>query len=217
MKNQITSALEQVTMNGINLKTLNMSKISSLSEKNDLSSEIGLLKEYKRLGIQLKQLQILEKRYTDQLKTIKDDEQKIKDDIEKFSNLEVNFIVTTHKRMRDGEKQSTHELIDTCSRFLCPFESIALFFVYFIFFQILRSESTKKNEMLSSTLEELKHKKRVTEDVVDEAERRNDELRSQLNNNENYRQISHLEEKLSDLSDELNSLQKTYDEMRNVR
>lgn len=89
IKSQITSALEQVTMNGINLRTLNISKISGLSEKNDLSSEDGLVKEYKRLSIQLKQLQILDKRYTDQLQQLRAQEEKLMEDMRKFSNFDV--------------------------------------------------------------------------------------------------------------------------------
>lgn len=92
IKNQITSALEQVTMHGINLKTLGISKVANLSEKNDLSSEDGLVKEYKRLSVQLKQLQILEKRYTDTLATLQKDDLTIADDINKFSNLDVSKI-----------------------------------------------------------------------------------------------------------------------------
>lgn len=170
IKNQITSALEQVTMNGINLRSLNINKIPNLSEKNDLSSEDGLVKEYKRLSIQLKQLQILEKRYTDQLEQHQTDEDELTKNMRKFSNLEA-----------------------------------------------LRYESTKKIEELASHLEELKHKQKVTEDVVDEAKRRNEEIREQLSNNENFRQISHLEEKLADLTEELDRTQKLYDEIKNVK
>lgn len=90
IKNQITSALEQVTMHGINLKTLGITKVATLSEKNDLSSEDGLVKEYKRLSVQLKQLQILEKRYTDTMETLRKDEITVADDIKKFSNLDVS-------------------------------------------------------------------------------------------------------------------------------
>lgn len=94
IKNQITSALEQVTMHGINLKTLGISKVAILSEKNDLSSEDGLVKEYKRLSVQLKQLQILEKRYTDTIENLQKDEITIVDDINKFSNLDVSSILS---------------------------------------------------------------------------------------------------------------------------
>lgn len=69
-------------------------------------------------------------------------------------------------------------------------------------------------EMLSSRLEELKHKKRVTEDVLEEAERRNDEVKEQLRSNENFRQISHLEERLADLTEEARTLQSTLEQMK---
>lgn len=78
-------------MHGINLKTLGISKVAILSEKNDLSSEDGLVKEYKRLSVQLKQLQILEKRYTDTIEALRNDEVNVADDINKFSNLDVSI------------------------------------------------------------------------------------------------------------------------------
>lgn len=71
-------------------------------------------------------------------------------------------------------------------------------------------------EHVSSQLEELRHKKRVTEDVVDEAVRRNDEVKEQLRSDENFRQISHLEEKLADLTDEAKSMQETWDQLQKV-
>lgn len=82
--------------------------------------------------------------------------------------------------------------------------------------QALRSEAAKKIELLSSRLEELKHKKRVTEDVVEGAVRRNEEIKEQLQSNENYRQISHLEETLADLMEEGKTLQSTYDQLKKV-
>ena len=81
----------------------------------------------------------------------------------------------------------------------------------------LRSDAARRMVELTSKLDELKHKKRVTEDVVAEAERRNDEIKDQLRNNENYRQISHLEEKLTDLTDESKTLQDSYEQMKHVR
>lgn len=90
IKNQITSAIEQMTMQGINLKSLDISKAAILNEKNDLMSEEGLLKEYKRLSIQLKQLQIIEKRSHTQIDSMKREEITIHDAIEKYNNLEVN-------------------------------------------------------------------------------------------------------------------------------
>lgn len=78
-------------MHGINLKTLGISKVAILNEKNDLSSEDGLVKEYKRLSVQLKQLQILEKRYTDTIQALQKDEITIADDINKYANLDVSY------------------------------------------------------------------------------------------------------------------------------
>lgn len=63
---------------------------SSIDENNDLSSHDGLLREYKKLNIQLKQLQILEKRTKDQLATLQEDNVKIAEEIQLYSNLEVN-------------------------------------------------------------------------------------------------------------------------------
>lgn len=68
-----------------------MSKSKILDEKNDLSSHDGLLKEYKKLSIQLKQLQILEKRTRTQFDNLKNEEIQILDEIDKFNNLEVSF------------------------------------------------------------------------------------------------------------------------------
>lgn len=90
LKNQITYAIEQITMQGINLKSYGISRSSMLDEKNDLSSHDGLLREYKRLGIQLKQLQILEKRTADQLKELRRDETTVSEEILKFTNLNVS-------------------------------------------------------------------------------------------------------------------------------
>lgn len=88
IKNQITSAIEQVTMNGVNLKTLGLSK-AAVDDSNDLTSENGMLKEYKRLLIILKQLQILKKRTIDQIESAKKGELELQEDIEKYSNLNV--------------------------------------------------------------------------------------------------------------------------------
>lgn len=90
-KNQITSAIEQVTMHGVNLKTLGLSK-TALEDNNDLTSEDGMLKEYKRLSIQLKQLQILKKRTADQLTTLSKEEIELRDNIAKFENLNVENV-----------------------------------------------------------------------------------------------------------------------------
>lgn len=89
-KNQITSAIEQMTMQGINPKTLDISKSTIFNEKNDLSSEAGLLNEYKRLSVQSKQLQIIEKRAATQMETLKREEMSMSNDIDKFLNLEAS-------------------------------------------------------------------------------------------------------------------------------
>lgn len=91
IKNQITSAIEQMTMQGINLKSLDISKAAILNEKNDLNSEDGLLKEYKRLSIQLKQLQIIEKRSQTQIDSMKKEDITITDDIDRYNNLDVRY------------------------------------------------------------------------------------------------------------------------------
>lgn len=88
--------------------------------------------------------------------------------------------------------------------------------LFFFLLKALRAEAAKKIEQLSSRLEELKHKKRVTEDVVDEAERRNEEIKEQLKSNDNYRQISHLEERLADLMEEGESVQRTWEQLKKV-
>ena len=69
LKNQITFMIEQITLQGVNTKFAGNIKINSsaFSEKNDLNSHGGLLKEYGKLQIQLKQLSILEKRMRKQL------------------------------------------------------------------------------------------------------------------------------------------------------
>lgn len=90
MKNKITYAIEQITLQGINLKNYGITKSSILNEKNDLSSHEGLLKEYKKLSIQLKQLQILEKRTKDQQAELKEEELLVNEEIKKFSNLDVS-------------------------------------------------------------------------------------------------------------------------------
>ncbi|XP_031631597.1 putative leucine-rich repeat-containing protein DDB_G0290503 isoform X2 [Contarinia nasturtii] len=166
IKSQITSAIEQITMNGVNLKTLGLSK-AALDDGNDLTSEHGMLKEYKRLLVILKQLQILKKRTADQIDTIQKEELQLQQEIEKFSNLSA-----------------------------------------------LRNESAERYDETSSRLEDLKHKQRVTENVVEEAQQRNEEIKEQLKSNDNYRQISHLEERLSDLIDETKEATTTFDEMQ---
>lgn len=80
----------------------------------------------------------------------------------------------------------------------------------------MRSESAEKYDNASSKLEDLKHKKRVTENVVDEAQERNEEIKEQLKSNENYRQISHLEEKLTDIIEDTKSSTTILDQLQKV-
>lgn len=169
LKNQITYAIEQITVQGINLKTSIQTTDKVMNEKNDLNSHNGLLKEYKKLSIQLKQLQILEKRTITQLNNLKMDENNSLNDIQKYSNL-----------------------------------------------TSLRSEATTKLEELSTILEELRDRKRVTESVVEDMEKRNYEIKENLRANETYRQISHLEEKLGDMIKDNKTLQMAVDELIKV-
>lgn len=83
LKNKISYAIEQMTLQGMNLKNVNL-------ERNDLSSQNGLLKEYKKLNIQLKQLQILEKKHATQLEQLKSEERAMLDDMQKYSQLDVS-------------------------------------------------------------------------------------------------------------------------------
>lgn len=77
-------------MNGVNLKTLGIPK-SALDENNDLSSENGMLKEYKRLLVVLKQLQVLKKRTTEQIENALREEMELHRDIEKYTNINVSL------------------------------------------------------------------------------------------------------------------------------
>lgn len=65
-------------------------------------------------------------------------------------------------------------------------------------------------------MEDLKHKRQVTENVVEEAQQRNEEIKDQLKSNENYRQISHLEERLSDIIEETKLATATLDQLQKV-
>lgn len=85
-----------------------------------------MLKEYGKLQIQLKQLNILEKRMKKQLTQLHQDENDLLQNIQRFNNLDM-----------------------------------------------LRNEYASKYEEISTSLQELKDKKRVTENVVAENERRN--------------------------------------------
>lgn len=82
--------------------------------------------------------------------------------------------------------------------------------------KVLRNESSEKYDQSSSLLEDLKHKKHVTENVVDESQQRNEEIKEQLKSNENYRQISHLEERLTDIIEETKTSTTILDELQKV-
>lgn len=153
------------------MKTLGSERLESagFTAKNDLNSHSGLIKEYKKLGIQLKQLQILEKRTIGQLSELRQEETEALGNIQKFSNLEAP-----------------------------------------------RSEAIVKMSELTGTLQELEDKKRVTENVVDEAKKRNQEIKINLKSNETYRQISHLEDKLVDLIKENKSMQDVVEQLQKV-
>ncbi|XP_050092061.1 intraflagellar transport protein 74 homolog [Anopheles aquasalis] len=168
LKNQITYAIEQITLQGINMKNLNEEKLdgSGFISKNDLNSHSGLIKEYKKLGIHLKQLQILENRTLQQVNTLRQEETDVLSNIQRYSNLEVP-----------------------------------------------RSEAIVKMNELTSVLQELEDKKRVTDNVVEEARNRNQELKINLKSNETYRQISHLEDKLVDLMKGNKTLQEDVEQM----
>lgn len=158
-------------MQGINTKAIGSEKLDStgFTSKNDLNSHSGLIKEYKKLSIQLKQLQILERRTINQVTGLRQEETEALNNIQKYSNLEAP-----------------------------------------------RSEATVKMSELSGTLQELEDKKRVTENVVDEARKRNQEIKISLKSNETYRQISHLEDKLVDLIKENKSLQEVVEQLQKV-
>lgn len=79
-------AIEQMSLQGMN--SINMGK-NSLSETNDLSSQSGLVKEYQKLSIQLKQLQVMEKRTSKQVMDLRREETETLGEIQKFSSLEV--------------------------------------------------------------------------------------------------------------------------------
>ncbi|KFB43454.1 hypothetical protein ZHAS_00011292 [Anopheles sinensis] len=174
LKNQITFAIEQITLQGINMKGFRGDKSDKLDNeeiisKNDLSSHAGLIKEYKKLSIVLKQLQILEKRTREQVNALRKEETDATHLIQKYMNLEIP-----------------------------------------------RSTAIIKMNDLSSALQELDDKKRVTDNVVEEARSRHQELKVKLKSNETYRQLSHLEEKLIDILKENKSLQCTFDQLQQV-
>lgn len=122
--------IEQITLQGVNTKFNGKVNSSVFSEKNDLNSHGGLMNEYGKLQIQLKQLKILEKRMVKQLDDLHQEESKLLRDIQRFNNLDA-----------------------------------------------LRSDYALKYEELSTSLQELKDKKRVTENVVRDSERRNQTIK----------------------------------------
>lgn len=132
LKNQITFMIEHITLQGINSKfnTTTSTKLSLNSEKFDLSTQDGLLREYGKLQIQLKQLKLLEKRMGKQLSDLRTDESNFLRNIQKFNNLDT-----------------------------------------------LRNEYATKYEELSTALHDLQDKKRVTENVVEDSERRNQSIK----------------------------------------
>uniref|UniRef100_A0A182PNF5 Uncharacterized protein n=1 Tax=Anopheles epiroticus TaxID=199890 RepID=A0A182PNF5_9DIPT len=89
LKNQITYAIEQITLQGINMNGIEGNEANGFTSKNDLNSHSGLMKEYKKLGIQLKQLQILEKRTVQQVNALRQEETDALQNIQKYANLEV--------------------------------------------------------------------------------------------------------------------------------
>lgn len=91
LKNQIAYSIEQITLQGMNMKLYGIKRSEMFNENNDLNSHGGLVKEYKKLTIQLKQLQILEKRTLNQFQALKDEEIVMINEIKKFSNFEVNI------------------------------------------------------------------------------------------------------------------------------
>uniref|UniRef100_A0A182HX00 Uncharacterized protein n=1 Tax=Anopheles arabiensis TaxID=7173 RepID=A0A182HX00_ANOAR len=171
LKNQITYAIEQITMQGINMNGMYDAKLegNGFTSKNDLNSHSGLMKEYKKLGIQLKQLQILEKRTVQQMNSLRQEETEALQSIQKYANLEIP-----------------------------------------------RSEAIAKMNELTTILQEMEDKKRVTENVVDEARNRNHEIKINLKSNDTYRQISHLEDKLIDLMKDNKVLQETVKNIQQV-
>lgn len=78
-----------MSINGINLKTLGISK-AALDDSNDLTSENGMMKEYKRLLVILKQLHILKKRSAEQLDNAHKEELELQQQIGKFANINVS-------------------------------------------------------------------------------------------------------------------------------
>ena len=135
LKNQITFAIEQITLQGMSSKIDGNTRISaSLLDENSHSSHEGLVKEYEKLQIKLKQLKILEKRIKSQSDDLATQENSLLSDIQRYNNLET-----------------------------------------------LREEYARKYEEVSNYLQELKDKKRVTQNVVKDAEKRNQLIKVIIN------------------------------------
>lgn len=81
-------AIEQISLQGMNAS--NLGKSDLLNEKNDLNSQSGLVNEYKRMSVQLKQLQIMEKRTSKQVHDLRREETEILGEIQRFRDLEVS-------------------------------------------------------------------------------------------------------------------------------
>lgn len=79
---------------------------------------------------------------------------------------------------------------------------------------MLREDAAIKMDELTTQLEELKKKERSTDNVVEEARKRNADVKEQLRSNDTYRQISHLEERLTDLIKENQVLESSLDQIK---
>lgn len=160
LKNDITYGIEQITMQGIDLKKLGISPnaidgnggVDGDQKPIDPLSREGLIREYKRLSVQLRQLQLLERRTQEQVNGLVEEERSCAADVQRFGNV-----------------------------------------------MALREEAAIKMDGLSTTVAELEKKKATTIGVVKEAKERNEELKAKLAGNERYRQIAHLEDRLTDV------------------
>lgn len=72
-------------MQGINLKQFGIQPDGG--EKNDLGSQDGLAREYKRLSVQLQQLQLLERRTGAQLAELRQQEEQSRTNAQRFGNV----------------------------------------------------------------------------------------------------------------------------------
>lgn len=137
--------IEHITLQGINSKFNTTTSKRFNNDKNDLNTQDGLLKEYGKLQIQLKQLKLLEKRMKKQLDDLRSDEGNLLRNIQKFNNLDS-----------------------------------------------LRNDYATKYEELSTTLHDLQDKKRVTENVVEDSERRNQSIKVKYFHLEMSRTLNYL-------------------------